>query len=231
MPEDPPRPRFPMNVTPQEALRQYGTIAAGYHEFVERKLPKFIEEIDEMKGAAVAACGMAQQARDDAKASRAEVRALRDDVNALLRAVQPGGLQLAPPPRIPSAHEIAEELQDLIEEHTNPGVEKKSDSERAREMVSRIETSQKAKKWDEQQKFKRDVYIAAAGLVLGTIALAVLAVFWQVAKAHDAGVSEERQRSAVVMPVPMPSPPPTAPPAPPPPEPPPPASATVRHRP
>jgi hypothetical protein len=56
--------------TVREALEGYGTVAANYNDFVQNRLPSLERDVDEGKAAAMAACGMAKEARDEVRALR-----------------------------------------------------------------------------------------------------------------------------------------------------------------
>ena len=60
-------PVVPLNVDEREALRHYGTIAVQYNAVVEKELPAIKDAIDEATSSALAACGMAKEARDIAR--------------------------------------------------------------------------------------------------------------------------------------------------------------------
>lgn len=64
----------PGTVSTIEALRGYGTIAAGYHAFVERELPKLKEHIDEARAASLQAAGNAAMALGEVRELRGELR-------------------------------------------------------------------------------------------------------------------------------------------------------------
>ena len=104
---EPLRPRgklasVPMQAhTERERADHYGTIAAAHNDFVERRLPQLEQDVDETKGAAMAACGMAKEARD-------EVRGLR---------IQLIGGGLAQPP-LPPMHDRRESYSEIVEHVT-----------------------------------------------------------------------------------------------------------------
>lgn len=106
------------------------------------------------------------------------------------------------------AEAAAERMEEAVEA-TNPGVDRKeTPSDRVRaldETLQQREDRQDAKKYREQVKTQRRIFIAIVTAVLIAAVLAVLRLTFQVAAEHDrANLAESRQQSPVIIPIPSP---------------------------
>lgn len=158
---------------PPRTAQEWANIAAGFYE----RLPRLEAETDEAKSNAIAACGMAKEARDMAKEARDAIRRVEEKLDHL--ALTTGGRD-----RAPSVHDVDQAVERLAhrmdewEETTSPGMltraelearlaARERDSMRVKlEAAQKLEDARRAQEeQDAKERAKRVWYMVGAVVI------------------------------------------------------------------
>jgi hypothetical protein len=222
-----------MPITLNEAVRGYGTIAAGYHDFVEHKLPAMENAIEAIGTTSIQAIGVAAQARDVATEARDLARSTLEEITKLRGTIRDGLARYAsrapgpdvpgtvPLPRVPSAHELASEIVEELK--TNPGFHlppesvdprRKTDSERVRDALEQHDDAKEAEAYRKlKESFGKYRWAVLAGVTLailgavGGVLLKLAAMASEIEHARVQGRAEGRASASQVAPATAQAPP------------------------